>query len=185
MTTLAARDRGATARPSVAAPAPAVTRLAAVAHAHIDFVWRVLRRHGLSPADADDGVQRVFLLFREKADGVAEGAEKGFLFRVATFVAKELRRGSDRFEEPTDANLSAVPSPSARVEAEDLLDKVMRRLDDDERAAFLLFEIEGLTMVEIGRILGWPQGTVASRLRRARDKVKAAAAQMNAEGEAT
>src|SRR5581483_3171551 len=51
--------------------APDRERLAAVARDHIDFVWRVLRRQGLSPADADDGVQRVFLVFRERGGHVA------------------------------------------------------------------------------------------------------------------
>jgi RNA polymerase sigma-70 factor, ECF subfamily len=151
-------------------------RLGAIARAHLDFVWRVLRRQGLSAADADDGVQRVFLLFRDKADGVTPGTEKGFLFRTASFVAKELRRGIRRNEEPTDANLGSSPSPSAQVEIEDLLDKVMRGLEDDERSVFVLFEIEGLTMAEIAPIVDCPAGTVASRLRRARDKVRAAAA---------
>jgi RNA polymerase sigma-70 factor (ECF subfamily) len=153
-------------------------RLLGVVREHIDFVWRVLRRHGLSSADADDGVQRVFLVFREKAGGVAPGAEKGFLFRVASFIAREVRRVRP-FEEPTDANVTAERSPSDRVEAADFLDKIMRELEDDERAVFLLFEVEGLTMIEIARILDCPQGTVASRLRRARDKVRTAAARLD------
>jgi len=55
----------------------------------------------------------------------------------------------------------------------------MSDLDDDERAVFLLFETEGLLMVEIAAMLECPPGTVASRLRRARDKVRAAAARMD------
>ena len=115
-------------------------RFAAVAREHLDFVWRALRRQGLARADADDGVQRVFLLFREKAAGIEPGTEKGFLFRAAGFVAKELRRGARRCEEVTDSNGGAEPSPSGRIEVDDLLDKVMRDLDDDERQVFLLFE---------------------------------------------
>jgi RNA polymerase sigma-70 factor (ECF subfamily) len=153
-------------------------RFAAVARDHIDFVWRVLRRQGLSPSDADDGVQRVFLVFREKGGHVARGAEKGFLFRVARYVAAELRRNARRFEELNDANAATERSPAGRIEAADLLDKVMSDLDEDEGAVFFLFEIEGLLMVEIATILDCPQGTVASRLRRAREKVRAAVARM-------
>jgi RNA polymerase sigma-70 factor (ECF subfamily) len=154
-------------------------RLAEVVRDHIDFVWRVLRRQGITSADADDGVQRVFLVFRDKGRDVARGAEKAFLFRVAQFVAKEIRRGARRFEEPADAAPSAERSPSLRIEAADFLDKVMCGLDDDERAAFVLYEIEGLTMEEIAQLVGCPPGTVASRLRRARVKVRAAAARMD------
>jgi RNA polymerase sigma-70 factor, ECF subfamily len=164
---------------SEAAQPPSRERFAAVAREHIDFVWRVLRRQGISPADADDGVQRVFLVFSEKGGKVAGGAEKGFLFRVARYVAAELRRSARRFEELSDANSVAERSPAGRAEAADFLDKVMSDLDEDERAAFLLFEIEGMLMVEIAAILECPPGTVASRLRRARDKVRAAAARMD------
>jgi RNA polymerase sigma-70 factor (ECF subfamily) len=156
-------------------------RFADVAREHLDFVWRVLRRQGLSRADADDGVQRVFLLLREKLAGIEPGTERGFLFRAAGFIAKELRRGARRSEEPTDANLGSAPSPSGPVEMEDLLDKAMRDLDEDERAVFLLFEIEGLTMAEIAPILRCAPGTVASRLRRAREKVRTTAARMELE----
>jgi RNA polymerase sigma-70 factor (ECF subfamily) len=168
-------------------PVPAVDdRFAAVARRELDFVWRVLRRQGLSRADADDGVQRVFLLFRDKAAGIPVGAEKGFLFRTACFVAKELRRSVRRSEEPTEANVGTSPSPSGPVELHDLLDKAMCDLDDQERSVFLLFEIEGLTMAEIAPILRCPPGTVASRLRRAREKVRAAAARIDSsEGDAS
>jgi RNA polymerase sigma-70 factor (ECF subfamily) len=162
-----------------AASPPDRDRLADVVRDHIDFVWRVLRRQGLTPADADDGTQRVFLVFRDKARRVAPGTEKGFLFHTAVFVAKELRRGMRRVEEPTDGNLSPQPSPSHRVEAADFLDKAMADLDDAERAAFVLFEVEGLTMDEIAQMLDCPPGTVASRLRRARGKVKAAAVRLD------
>jgi len=177
-----ARDRavasGVRPQPEAAWP-PNRERFAAVAREHIDFVWRVLRRQGLSPADADDGVQRVFLVYSEKGGKVAVGTEKGFLFRVAQYVGVELRRGARRFEELSDANAAAERSPAGRAEAADFLDKVMSDLDDDERAVFLLFETEGLLMVEIAAMLECPPGTVASRLRRARDKVRAAAARMD------
>lgn len=172
-------------RPAVVSPVEPA-RLGAIVREHIDFVWRVLRRQGLSSADADDGVQRVFLVFRDKGGSVRPGEEKSFLFRVATFVARELRRGATRFEEVTDANVTPLASTLPRIAAADFLDKAMLGLDEDERSVFVLFEIEGLTMAEISSILDCPGGTVASRLRRARDKVKAAAASMaGAEGGGT
>ena len=154
-------------------------RFEAVVREQIDFVWRVIRRHGLSGADADDGTQRVFLIFREKAAGVAIGAERGLLFRVAGYVALELRRGAHRFEEATEANLGAERSPIERIEAADTLDLLMRSLDSEEREVFILYEVEGLTMSEIAELLVCPNGTVASRLRRARQKVRAAAAALD------
>ena len=43
-------------------------------------------------------------------------------------------------------------------------------LTDELRSVFVLYEIEGQTMSEIAELLGMPVGTVASRLRRAREQ---------------
>ena len=44
----------------------------------------------------------------------------------------------------------------------------MARLPDDQRAALLLVAVEGMTLTEAARILAVPEGTVASRIARAR-----------------
>jgi hypothetical protein len=41
-------------------------RLRRVATAHLDFVWRCLRRFGVPAADADDAAQQVFLVAAQK-----------------------------------------------------------------------------------------------------------------------
>ena len=48
-------------------------------------------------------------------------------------------------------------------------DDLVARLPEDARPVFVLFELEGMTMVEIASCLDIPPGTVASRLRRARE----------------
>jgi RNA polymerase sigma-70 factor (ECF subfamily) len=40
----------------------------------------------------------------------------------------------------------------------------------EQRAVFVLFEVEQMTLVEIASLLGIPRGTVASRLRKARSE---------------
>jgi RNA polymerase sigma-70 factor (ECF subfamily) len=57
--------------------------------------------------------------------------------------------------------------------ARELLDRVLAELDHDLRVIFVLYEIEELTMAEIASVLELPQGTVASRLRRARQEFSA------------
>jgi RNA polymerase sigma-70 factor (ECF subfamily) len=52
---------------------------------------------------------------------------------------------------------------------------VMARIDPSLVEVFLLFEIIGFSSVEIGRLLAIPTGTVASRLRRAREAFRDAA----------
>jgi RNA polymerase sigma-70 factor, ECF subfamily len=57
-----------------------------------------------------------------------------------------------------------------------LLDAVLATLPPELRQVFVLFELEELTMREIAAALRLPAGTVASRLRRAREMFKAEAA---------
>jgi RNA polymerase sigma-70 factor (ECF subfamily) len=52
----------------------------------------------------------------------------------------------------------------------ELLDGLLARLPEDLAEVFVLFELEELTMAEIARLLDLPPGTVASRLRRARER---------------
>ncbi|MFT3771354.1 MAG: sigma factor-like helix-turn-helix DNA-binding protein [Minicystis sp.] len=52
----------------------------------------------------------------------------------------------------------------------------------DLRAVFVLFELEQATMAEIAAMLDLPPGTVASRLRRAREHFQAAARRIAAKG---
>ena len=48
----------------------------------------------------------------------------------------------------------------------------------ERRAAFVLYEIEGITMAEIASLLQIPMGTVASRLRLAREDFRTAVARL-------
>jgi RNA polymerase sigma-70 factor (ECF subfamily) len=49
------------------------------------------------------------------------------------------------------------------------LDRILATMPEELKTAFVSFEIEGLSLVEIAAALGIPQGTVSSRLRRARE----------------
>jgi RNA polymerase sigma-70 factor (ECF subfamily) len=50
-----------------------------------------------------------------------------------------------------------------------MLDGVLEQMDDDLRTVFVLYEFEDLSMAEIAEVIAIPRGTVASRLRRARE----------------
>lgn len=156
-------------------------RLRACVGAHLSAVWRVLRRHGVSEADADDAAQRVFLVLSRKIDSVEVGRELAFLIRTATFVASETRRARRRRREsedpPPDLLAPATQEPDALMERrEELarLDAILEQMDDALRTVFVLHEIEEMTMAEIAETLEVPPGTVASRLRRAREALETA-----------
>jgi RNA polymerase sigma-70 factor (ECF subfamily) len=77
--------------------------------------------------------------------------------------------GSEEADDPAD------PGPRAdelldRERARQLLDEALAGMTLEHRSVFVLFEIEELTMAEIAKLLTLPPGTVASRLRRAREE---------------
>ena len=155
--------------------AEADERLRGCVRAHLATVWRVLRRNGVPAADVDDAVQKVFLVLSRKAHGVESGRELPFLLRTAVFVASEARRTQCRRRESNepsfDERSSDRPNPEHELlERERLsqLDGLLNAMDDPLRVAFVLYEIEELTIAAIAEILDVPLGTVASRLRRAR-----------------
>ena len=63
---------------------------------HHAFAWRVLRRLGLSAADADDAAQRVFLIATERLADIALGYERAFVYRIAAHVASKAHRSERR-----------------------------------------------------------------------------------------
>jgi RNA polymerase sigma-70 factor, ECF subfamily len=145
--------------------------------AHFESVWRALRRFGLSPADADDAAQQVCLVLARRLAEIEPGRERAFMFGAALKVASRLRRSQSRRREIADPEFEAMhslqPGPEAVLDqrrAAELLDRVLDGLDDDLRATFVLHEIEHLTMAEVAELLAIPAGTVASRLRRAREQ---------------
>ena len=54
-------------------------------------------------------------------------------------------------------------------------------LTDDLRVSFVLYELEGLSSPEIATLLGIPLGTVASRLRRAREAFELGVSELKAQ----
>jgi len=148
---------------------------AALVRSELTWVWRLLRRIGLSPADADDAAQQVFLVVARRGTEVSSGRIRPFLYGTALRVAANARRSLRRRREV--ANESAVDAALHEVELDDvveqrraraLLDELLAELPAELRRVLVLAEIEQLTAKQIGELEGVPQGTAASRLRRAR-----------------
>jgi len=156
-------------------------RLKSAVVAYYDFAWRVLRRFGLSSDEADDATQEVFAVLASKIAAVEPGAEKTYLFQTASRLASNVRRRRARLPvQAGDGELDAHPDPSPTPESlADAnqrwrrLDELLARLPDDLRSVFILCEIESTTLAEAASMLEIPQGTVASRLRRARAQLLA------------
>ena len=178
--TVTAATLNAGATDARAAHSAGDARLVGLVRDHHAFVWRVLRRFGLPPSDADDAAQRVFLILSKRLDEVSPTKERAFLFRTAMYVASKVHRSRRRHPEDASADCDETEDPAPGAEqlldqrrARELLDHELAEMSDDLKAVIVLFEIEGLTMSEISAALELPAGTVASRLRRARAELEA------------
>ena len=162
-------------------------RLRALRDEHYEFVWRSVRRLGVADADADDAVQQVFITAATRLDAILPGRERAFLFGVGMRMASHARRAVRRRGETTldalDDRADDAPAADALLEqrrARALLDEVLEALPLDVRAVFVLFELEELGITEIAELLDIPRGTVASRLRRGRERFEAEIARVKA-----
>jgi RNA polymerase sigma-70 factor (ECF subfamily) len=170
------------------APSPSAERYRALVEAHFDFIWRSLRGLGVPAGSADDAAQHVFLIAYQKLAEIAPDRERSFLFGTALGVAANARRAGARRRELCDDGAMAAaaddaPNPEQLIEmkqARALLDDVLDAMEEDLRVVFVLFELEGVPTEEIAAMLGLAKGTVASRLRRAREDFRAIARRVQA-----
>jgi RNA polymerase sigma-70 factor, ECF subfamily len=152
---------------------------------NLDLVWRSVRRLGVPQADAEDATQEVFLVAKDKMGQINAGSERAFLLAVAARVAGHARRGQMRranaygrfsVELPEQRNPGA--REVGRLEARDLLDRVLDAMPEHIRVVFVLFEFEDFSVSKIAEVLEIPKGTAATRLRRARELFKEHAARL-------
>ena len=146
---------------------------------HGPMVLAVCRRVIGDAHLAEDAFQVVFLVLARRASDVKPGgAFRGWLYGVAVRTAKEARKiaARSRGREFLVSNVPDRPAPVERspdADALRILDEEIGRLPDHLRAAVILFEIDGLSRRDVADRLGIPEGTLASRLAKAR-KVLAA-----------
>lgn len=173
----------------IAFPSPTETRarsFRALYDAHVDFVWRNLRRLGVQLADAEDRSQEVFVVAHRRFDKFEDRGHgpRAWLFQIVLRVASDARRHRRRHPEDPDggdatARASVAPTQTetvARREALSRLDMALETIDVGRRAVLVLHEIEEMTAPQIAQVLGVPLNTVYSRLRVARAELEQALA---------
>src|SRR5262245_326487 len=184
MSHLAIRNalRAAAIDPAGAADADLLARFAASRDesAFELLVWRhaalvqrvcnaVLRDHHA----AEDAAQATFLVLARRAHTfTGRGSVIGWLYRVARRIA--LRLVKKQFRRPASSpELDRVPNAESQPEASKdeiaALCAEVDRLPERYRIPILLCFFEGLTHQEAARRTGWPVGSVAGRLARAKD----------------
>jgi len=170
-----------------ALPPEQQARLARLVTDQFPFVWRLLRRIGVPASDADDAAQQVFIAVSQRLRDIRPDAERAFLFSTALHVGSRARRNRARKREDLgvelDEQVDSTPSQEElldRRRAREVLDAMLEEMPLELRVVFVLYEIEQLTSVEIAELIEVPVGTVASRLRRAREDFAARVARAEA-----
>lgn len=156
-----------------------IPRFEDVYRAERDYLWKTLRRLGVSERHLEDVAHDVLVVVHRKlVDYDPARPLKPWLFGIATRVASDYRkRASNVHETPRDDvekldRISAPELPDRMLEDAQrraLVYRALDALDEDKRAVFILHEIDGESIPVVAEALGVPLNTAYSRLRAARE----------------
>lgn len=155
--------------------------LAREAIAHVDALFRLARHLTGNDRDAEDLVQEAYVRALDALPRFEPGTDlKAWLMRILRNVHvsawRRSRRGPRAVEPSLEEEVSAAPDAFERgdLALEQLravvgseIEAALAELSPDARTLVLL-HLEGLTDREMADVMGWPVGTVKSRLSRAR-----------------
>ncbi len=144
---------------------------------HGPMVLGVCRRILGDAHEAEDAFQATFLVLARKAATVVRREKvASWLYGVAVRTAKEARGRAARRrarEERVSTPIHVEPPDDAFPdELRDILDEELARLPARHRGPVVLCELEGLPRPEAARRLGIPEGTLSSRLARAKARLR-------------
>ncbi len=145
------------------------TAFAGLVQQHGPMVWGVCQRIPGHTADAEDAFQATFLVLVRKAASIAPRSRVGhWLYGVAhnTALKAKAMNSKRRVKESGHRKPESVGADTSDLSG--FLDEELRRLPEKYRVPIVCCELEGRTIQEAARHLGWPQGTVAGRLSRGR-----------------
>ncbi len=142
---------------------------------HAKPLYRLALRLTGNPEDAADALQEAFVSAFTHIDRfTGKSSPATWLYRITVNEALQLLRRRKRSAE----KLRQVPvaaaeaSGSVRADARMDLEAALADLPDDDRAILILRHQQDLSYAEIAEVLGLAPGTVASRLNRARSRLR-------------
>jgi RNA polymerase sigma-70 factor, ECF subfamily len=152
----------------------------ALVERHATYLYGVAYALCGNSADAEDLVQET-LAGAWKGKFRGESSARTWLVQILVRQAAMLHRSRRRHGRPVslDADPAGGPAieatgPTASSSAAARLDltEMLASLSPEHRAVIVLRELEGMSYDEMARTLGVPQGTVESRLYRAREELR-------------
>ena len=150
-----------------------------------DFVYRNARRLGVPPSAADDVVQEVFVvLHRRLAEYDGRATLQSWVYAILANTVRDYRRGFRRkqalllaveqVEQLGPESSSASPEQRAQLKQDlTLLMQLLDELPEAQRELIVLADLEQMSVPEICECVGGNSNTVYSRLRVAREHLKA------------
>jgi RNA polymerase sigma-70 factor, ECF subfamily len=144
---------------------------------NLRFAFRVAWASLRNRADADDVAQECFLRLYRKRGWQGLRDERAYIARVVWRLAQDHRRSSPREEGGVelDTITAADHSPETAVVADHGIARIHRLIDtlpEDLRQPLVLSTLEEMTSAQIAATLGIPEGTVRTRIQRARALLK-------------
>ena len=140
------------------------------------FAWRLFMNMGVRPDDVADMVQDVFLVVhRRLGEVVIRSSARAWIYGICVrCCANYRRRAGIRREQlvadPPESGSEDFDAVNARLD----LKRALELLDDQQRAIFLLYEVEGLPMSEVAEALSSSLSTAYAKLYAARRLVQRA-----------
>jgi RNA polymerase sigma factor (sigma-70 family) len=141
---------------------------AALVQRHGAMVWRTCRRLLHRNQDAEDVYQATFLVLARKAAGPGwQESIAGWLYAVATRLARKARCDAARRQAPVALPAQLAADPLANISGRELLaalDEELASLPEKYRAPLVLCSLEGRTQEEAARQLRCSLSSVRRRL---------------------
>ena len=146
-----------------------------------DDVSRWVRALGAPEADRDDLVQDVFVIVHRRLPDFDGQNLGGWMYQIARHRVRDFRRlrwfrvlvGRGPFERNIATDAAGPEALLGNKEKAEILARLLSRLPEMQRAAFVLFEIDGYSGEEIADLQGVPINTVWARIHKARQKLAA------------
>ena len=149
---------------------------------HMDVLYYAALDLSGNSSDAEDLVQEAALKGLRRFDSFQAGTDfKAWMMRIVanTYIDLYRRRRREKPAAAEDA-VQAMAESEKSLRGNDLefllpddVERALATLPEEQRAAVVLVDVNGLTSQEAAEALGWPLGTVNSRVYRGRAELRA------------